>query len=125
MTPWRTGTDNDRPIPRRLLTEAGVDGSLFGQRKKAVLQRPDLPATPELRDAFLRTLEQESGYSPSIVVGTAMVNSAMAWPVMALRRLGVRLTFVRPADIRSRLYVWAVNHLASLYAARRAGQHHE
>ena len=123
MKPWRTGTDYDRPIPRRLLTEAGVDGSLFGQRKKAILQRPDLPATPEMRDAFLRALQQETGYSPSIVAGTAVLNSAMAWPVMALRRLGVRLTFVRPADIRSRLYVWALNRLASLYTARRPERH--
>jgi hypothetical protein len=123
MNPWRTGTEYDRPIPRRLLTEAGVDGSLFGQRKKAILNRPDLPATPEMRDAFLRALKEQTGYSTPVIAGTAVLNSAMAWPAMALRRLGVRVTFVRPADIRSRLYVWALNRLASLYTARRTGRH--
>jgi len=34
MRPWRLGTDYDRPIPRRLVEEAGVPRTLFGVRKQ-------------------------------------------------------------------------------------------
>ena len=33
MKPWTLGTDYDRPICRRILEEAGVDGDLFGHKK--------------------------------------------------------------------------------------------
>jgi hypothetical protein len=119
MKPWRTGTAYDRPIPRRLLTSAGVDGSLFGQRKKAVVQRPDLPQTHELRDDFLRWLQQDARISPALVVATALLNALWTVPVQASKRTGWRLKpIVRPADIRARLYVWAVNRLAAEYASR-------
>lgn len=35
LAPYRTRASYDRPIPRRILLEAGVDGALFGQRKVA------------------------------------------------------------------------------------------
>jgi len=34
MRPWRLGTDYDRPIPRRIVEEAGVPRELFGVRKQ-------------------------------------------------------------------------------------------
>lgn len=36
MSPYRIGGKYDRPLPRRILEEAGVDRALFGQQKKAV-----------------------------------------------------------------------------------------
>jgi len=36
MMPWSTGNSYDRPIPRRLVEESGVDRNLFGTKKKAV-----------------------------------------------------------------------------------------
>jgi hypothetical protein len=35
MTPWRVGGKYDRPIPRRILEEAGIPRALFGFRKAA------------------------------------------------------------------------------------------
>jgi hypothetical protein len=35
MTPWRIGGSYDRPIPRRILEEAGIPRTLFGVRKAA------------------------------------------------------------------------------------------
>jgi hypothetical protein len=35
MTPWRLGGPYDRPIPRRILEEAGIPRTLFGVRKAA------------------------------------------------------------------------------------------
>lgn len=36
MAPWTLGNDYDRPIPRRIVEQAGVPRSLFGQKKKAI-----------------------------------------------------------------------------------------
>lgn len=36
MAPWSVGGDYDRPIPRRILEEAGVERAAFGQENKAV-----------------------------------------------------------------------------------------
>ncbi len=117
MRPWRSWSDYDRPIPRRLLVEAGVDGALFGQRKKAVVERPLLPADPVLRSDFLSTLQAETGYPRVTILASCILNSAMALPVAALRRCGVKAkSLARPADIRSRLYAWAVNRLADEYS---------
>ena len=35
MTPWSLGNDYDRPIPRRLVEEAGIAREAFGMRKRA------------------------------------------------------------------------------------------
>ena len=120
MRPWRTWTAYDRPIPRRLLSELGVDGALFGQRKKAIVDRPTLPSSSELRREFLAAIHEQTGYSSLRVKASRSLDTALALPLASARRLGWRLgkkTFVRPADIRWRLYSWAVNRLASKYAA--------
>lgn len=36
MMPWSTGNSYDRPIPRRLVEESGVNRNLFGVKKRAV-----------------------------------------------------------------------------------------
>jgi hypothetical protein len=36
MKPWLVGTDNDRPIPRRILEEAGVARGSFADAKRAI-----------------------------------------------------------------------------------------
>jgi hypothetical protein len=36
MTPWSLGGPYDRPIPRRIVEEAGVDRQMFGMKKRAV-----------------------------------------------------------------------------------------
>lgn len=117
MFPWRTWNEYDRPIPRRLLMEAGVDGRLFGQRKKAVVDRPHWPAAPALRADFLATVRAETGYAPGIVAASRALEGLLAVPAAALKRAGIRLpAVVRPSDLRSRMYVWAVNRLADRYA---------
>jgi len=40
MAPWRLGTDYDRPVPRRVIEEAGVPRGLFGERKMHVSTFP-------------------------------------------------------------------------------------
>jgi hypothetical protein len=61
MAPWRLGNDYDRPIPRRLLEEAGVPRQAFGFEKKFICARAMWPVNPRLRRRFLRHLRQEHG----------------------------------------------------------------
>jgi hypothetical protein len=56
MEPWRLGTSYDRPIPRRIVEQAGVRREAFGQYKKSVWVSPTLPRNAALRKQFLRFL---------------------------------------------------------------------
>jgi hypothetical protein len=53
MKPWVLGTTYDRPIPRRIAEQAGVDRKSFGQYKKAVFRKSVLPIDPALRKQYL------------------------------------------------------------------------
>jgi hypothetical protein len=55
MKPWRIGGDYDRPIPRRILEEAGISRTLFGVDKAAsaaVLLRSSAALSPASRADF-------------------------------------------------------------------------
>jgi hypothetical protein len=122
MTPWRTFTDYDRPIPRRLLMEAGVDGTLFGRRKKAVVDRPYWPVSPDLRRDFIAAVHEETGHRPRTIAAMRVLDALSAVPVAAFKRVGIRLPeAIRPRNVRPRLYVWAVNRLADRYQNILAG----
>ena len=57
MEPWRLYNDYDRPIPRRIAEEAGVDRHLFGVQKQHVATSYMLPINRKLRKAFLMHLK--------------------------------------------------------------------
>ena len=59
MEPWVLGTSYDRPIPRRIVEQAGVDREAFGQYKKMVFEKAVLPMDPALRKQFLRFLRSK------------------------------------------------------------------
>lgn len=61
MRPWRLANDYDRPIPRRLVEEAGVARHLFGQEKKAVTI-PMFGAEVQGRELSGRSLEDFLAY---------------------------------------------------------------
>ena len=79
MAPWRLNTHYDRPIPRRLAEEAGLDRAEFGQVKMAsVLQYPE-PVTPlgaALRRDYLDFLVQ---YGLLSKLGTQLLPLAQRW----------------------------------------------
>ncbi|WP_157679868.1 hypothetical protein [Nitrosococcus watsonii] len=56
MKPWSVGGAYDRPIPRRVVEEAGVPREMFGQEKKAVGQ--PFNATPNVSLVHGRPLQQ-------------------------------------------------------------------
>jgi len=62
MGPWQLGNDYDRPIPRRLAEEAGLERNMFGQRKMAsALEHPfpTIPVNKQLRHNYLEFLIQD------------------------------------------------------------------
>jgi hypothetical protein len=55
MSPWRLGTNYDRPIARRFAEEAGVPRDFFGQKKMATIvamARPPFPFDPKLKQEY-------------------------------------------------------------------------
>ena len=56
MEPWRLHNSYDRPIPRRIAEEAGVDRHLFGIEKNWVATMYYLPINAHLRKSFIKYL---------------------------------------------------------------------
>jgi hypothetical protein len=50
MVPWRIGGEYDRPIPRRIVEEAGIPRELFAVEKKAITQIFHYEQTEPLRE---------------------------------------------------------------------------
>jgi hypothetical protein len=70
MGPWTLYNDYDRPIPRRIVEEAGVFRDAFGKRKKNTsLETPFLwPYSPETKARFRKFLKNHNLYAPSDIV---------------------------------------------------------
>ncbi|MCK4785939.1 MAG: hypothetical protein KAV87_19440 [Desulfobacteraceae bacterium] len=67
MEPWTLHRDYDRPIPRRIMEEAGVPRKLFGNRKEVTSAQGFLPwpLTREGRTSFGSYLKDRRFYAPS------------------------------------------------------------
>jgi hypothetical protein len=128
MAPWRLGTDYDRPIPRRIVEEAGVPRSMFGMRKKAVIDWYGLPYNRQLRDEFQAWLEEREAISISRVK-RALRRDRWLYPVAALaaqlrgKQISDGAAFALSRDVRRLLNVWATNQLADTYAQVGRGWH--
>ena len=64
MDPWRIGGDYDRPIPRRIIEEAGAPRESFGQQKRAmalIFSWGPMYLSPQARRSFNAFLRQEGG----------------------------------------------------------------
>ena len=75
MAPWRLGRDYDRPIPRRLLEEAGVDRNAFGMKKRvsSFNRMYGCPISRNLREDFARfLLAHEQRPLPGVLDVTAL-----------------------------------------------------
>ncbi len=97
MRPWSLGTSYDRPIPRRILEEAGVARDCFGTKKRAVsamygLDKRHYVRTDELgvSDEFLELLRRHRRRwrSPGVELGMAAGNAVHG----VLRRANVALS---------------------------------
>jgi hypothetical protein len=80
MAPWRLGPgDYDRPIPRRILEEAGVPRALFAGRKKAVVRTYTWPRNRVLRRSFFAEARARYGRGAGFVYLHDAANRVAFW----------------------------------------------
>jgi hypothetical protein len=79
MAPWRVGGRYDRPLPRRILVEAGIPRRMFARRKNAVVNTRMYPAHPGLRREFFADIRRTSGWRPARIYLHALANRAAFW----------------------------------------------
>lgn len=121
MEPWRLHKAYDRPIPRRILEEAGVPRQVFGMRKKSVVQAYNYPIHPGLRQRFFYHLRERFGWSPAFVYVYDRANRwvyplALAAKVVRERLDGRkhrmrRINVWREVDLAYQMHLWALQSL--------------
>ena len=126
MRRWSVGGDYDRPIPRRILEEAGAPRSAFGHSKKAILNHETAPVNRELRRQYYEWLGASCGVSPRSYRRRERITSIL-FVLIAFIRVVARLVGVRmkrtprealwPSDCQpiSLMFQWAVATIAERY----------
>jgi hypothetical protein len=120
MHPWTLNNDYDRPIPRRLLEEAGVKRGTFAVRKRvsSFNRRYGRPFSPSLRQDFARFLEDRhlrpgSPWAERLL----LLRNGLHW--MLLRRLPKRVRIPPPASTSlpepTLFFLWAAQRCAQRY----------
>jgi len=128
MAPWRLGSGYERPIPRRILETAGVPRTLFGGRKKAIVERRTYPANRVLRRAFFTYLRAQGRCSGAFVYLHGAVNRCAfpfvrAWDLLRQRLFGIEPPTIPAAyvwkrfDFASMMFAWAAGALSERFAA--------
>ncbi len=125
MAPWVLHSGYDRPIPRRILEEAGVPRDQFGHRKKATTAPGFFPwpFSRESMHSFARFVRARGAYAPSPAGVSALqklyqidsliasnLRHTLGWKVRGLRPL---LTF----EAHAMLFQWANHELKMQYEA--------
>lgn len=122
MEPWRLHSDYDRPVPRRIVEEAGVPRDAFARRKSVTTSawRP-LPHTPELRRDFAAYVAEQGG--EPVPGRLTSLRATLHWYLDSIetkwRGLAGRLPSVRP-DVPPMGFQWAVDRLID--ASRRGAR---
>jgi hypothetical protein len=129
MAPWSVGGDYDKPIARRIIEEAGIPRSAFGERKRAVVQEYALPQSPTLRTAFRKHLRCDRGVRAFSMLFLRALDRLvfltwrLVYPLLnrvaggapaptALPILGRKL------GVSHELHTWALTRLAEYYRER-------
>jgi len=107
MAPWRLGSDYDRPIPRRILEEAGIPRQLFGTRKKAVVETYNFPKNRALRPQFFAYARRQLGvFGGGGFIRLYQAVNGLVFPTFrAYHLVRQRLTGVEPPDTPAAL-IW-------------------
>jgi hypothetical protein len=125
MEPWTLHTRYDRPIPRRLLEDAGVPRKAFGMRKKNTAHESAFlwPYSPEARASFAEYLTHRGLKAPG-TLGLAILRRGVAWDELLRVNLWKRLG-LRGLNLRRRMHTaandlifqWANDALRRRYVA--------
>ena len=121
MSAWRVGGAYDRPIPRRILEEAGVPRELFGYRKKAVVQSYDRPFNRELGREF-RTHVKASHGTGAALTAYARLQRVVAETASSLLQRAIRRLTRRDAVGRLGTYSLLSYHLFTWAVERSVAQ---
>lgn len=128
MAPWRLGTrDYDRPIPRRLLEEAGIPRAMFARRKKAVVHAYTWPRHPALRPSYFADVRARYGWRAGFVYLHGAANRVAFWWFRGYHLLRRRLWGIEPPktppvlvgaryDFAYLQFLWAARTLSERFA---------
>lgn len=118
MAAWSVGGDYDRPIPRRICEEAGLERESFGQRKHKITSHKARPPDPDLRAAFERDLKSKFAIGPARLLLFELLDR-MAYRLNRYKAFNFlaawkrSLLFGKP-HLRMVLFIWAVNRAADM-----------
>lgn len=128
MDPWRIGGDYDRPIPRRILEQHGVERNSFGSKKQGAVsgyQRFHFNSS-NLQNDLKAFLKLHGKRMPGQVLGRA--SDSMHFVRVKLERFFRKSKcfklagFVQLPDYSNLLFVWANTRLArNNYSTARGG----
>ncbi len=126
MKPWTLGTEYDRPIPRRIVEEAGVPRKIYARRKTVsgeyTWSPHPLPLSQKLRKEYVAFLEME-GIKPPHVLSEFFWRTANAVDWYLLR--WIREVAKNPSKFRLpfkarfqgwRLFIWSNEKVREKYA---------
>jgi hypothetical protein len=128
LAPWRLSDVYDRPIPRRILEDAGIPRGLFAGRKKAVVRAYTWPRNRALRTAFFAEVRARYGRSGVFVYLHHLANRLAFWWYRAYHLARRRLRHIEPPDTPAVLvgrrydfayaqFLWAARTLSERLAA--------
>lgn len=127
MSAWKLGTAYDRPIPRRIVEEAGVPRELFGVRKKGAIFKYNYPLNSKLRSSFFQYVKEKYGISRVAVYGVALAENAATGLVSLASRLWAVLSggaadphpvvFSKKFDVARLMFLWAYASLSDRLSA--------
>lgn len=122
MQPWRLGNSYDRPIPRRILEDAGVPRELFGMQNMNTSSHTEFwwPYSPKSQASFRQHLRKLNLYAPG-----SFLTRQIRWISRGenllhknlLKRLGFRSRFRPWRNIKTdqHLFQWANHELKQIY----------
>jgi hypothetical protein len=134
MKPWRLNNDYDRPIPRRILEQSGVDRSHFGMRKGAIFNHYSRPIDPSLGQEYAAHIRRHHNIGTTLLysrlIGDRLSSKGMLHAGRILRSLGFtrihqkllrrkhRLgegesLFGKRVNLKALLFFWAVDVLTA------------
>ncbi len=127
MAAWRRGGTYDRPIPRRILEEAGIPPRLFGGRKKAIVRTNTYPMNRVLRRAFFADLGSRLGRGGGFVRLHDAANRVAFWLFRGYHLTRRALAAIPPPatpavlvgrrfDFTYLLFLWAARSLSERLA---------
>ncbi len=122
MEPWTLNNDYDRPIPRRILEEAGIPRDAFGVRKENTSHEEPFQWTysPEARRSFASFLKKRKIFSPSnFWLKTIMLFLRFEYLFSAnvLTRFGLKFSLRSHFQLKgsSMLFEWGNYELKKVY----------